>query len=122
MKDLTISMENRPGTMADVGEALGKAGINIEGGCGMPCEGKGIGHLLVENAGAARSAIIEAGIEVLNERDVLVLDIENKQGTLGKVCRRISNAGVNIDLLYMAAGTRIVLGVDDLQKARAAAG
>lgn len=122
MKDLTISMENRPGTMADVGEALDKAGINIEGGCGMPCEGKGIGHLLVENAGAARSAIIEAGIEVLNERDVLVLDIENKQGTLGKVCRRISNAGVNIDLLYMAAGTRIVLGVDDLQKARAAAG
>jgi hypothetical protein len=122
MKDLTISMENRPGTLADVGEALGKAGINIEGGCGMPCEGKGIGHLLVENAGAARSAIIEAGIEVLNERDVLVLDIENKQGTLGKVCRRISNAGVNIDLLYIAAGTRIVLGVDDLQKARAAAG
>ena len=115
-------MENRPGTMADVGEALGKAGLTIEGGCGMPCEGKGIGHLLVENAGAARSAIIEAGIEVLNERDVLVLDIENKQGTLGKVCRRISNAGVNIDLLYMAAGTRIVLGVDDLQKARAAAG
>ena len=85
MKDLTVSMENRPGTLADVGEALGRAGINIEGGCGMPCEGKGIGHLLVEDAGAARSAIIEAGIEVLDERDVLVLDIENKKCYLYKL-------------------------------------
>jgi hypothetical protein len=120
MKDLTVSMENRPGTLADVGEALGRAGINIEGGCGMPCEGKGIGHLLVEDAGAARRAIIEARIEVLDERDVLVLDIENKPGALGKICRQIADAGVNIDLLYLAAGTRVVLGVDDLQKARTA--
>ena len=122
MKDLMISMENRPGALSDLGVSLGKAGINIEGGCGMPCEGKGIGHILVENVGAARSAVNEAGIEVLDERDVLVLDIENKPGVLGEVCRRIADAGVNIDLLYMAAGPRVVLGVDDLQKARSAAG
>ena len=122
MKDLMISMENRPGTLSDLGVSLGKAGINIEGGCGMPCEGKGIGHILVENVGAARSAVNEAGIEVLDEREVLVLDIENKPGALGEVCRRIADAGVNIDLLYLATGPRVVLGVDDLQKARSAVG
>jgi hypothetical protein len=68
--------------------------------------------------------VSNAGIEVLDERDVLVLDIENKNKprAFGRICRQIADAGVNIDLLYLAAGTRVVLGVDDLKKARAAAG
>jgi len=53
-KDLTVVLEDRPGTLADVGEALGKAGINIDGLCGFPCQGKGILHILVEDAAAAR--------------------------------------------------------------------
>jgi hypothetical protein len=118
MKDLKIVMANRPGTLADVGEALGSAGINIEGGCGFPCEGKGTGHLLVEDSAAARRAIEESGNEALEERDVLILDLDDKPGTLGKICRRIADAGVNIDLLYLATNNRLVLGTDDLDKAR----
>ena len=119
-KDLTILLEDRPGTMADVGEALGKAGVNIEGLCGFPCEGKGIGHILVEDASAARHALEEIGIEVHHERQVLVLEIEDRPGALGEVSRRMANAGVNADLVYLATGTRLVLGVDDVDKARGA--
>jgi len=119
-KDLTIILEDRPGTLADMGEALGKAGINIEGLCGFPCEGKGIGHILVENAAAARRALEEVGIEVRDERPVLVLEIEDRPGALGEASRRIANAGVNVDLVYLAANNRLVLGTDDLDKARAA--
>jgi hypothetical protein len=41
-KDLSVVLEDHPGTLADMGEALGKAGINIGGICGVPGEGKGI--------------------------------------------------------------------------------
>jgi hypothetical protein len=119
-KDLTILLEDRPGTMADVGEALGKAGVNIKGLCGFPCEGMGMAHILVQDAVAAREALEAIGIEVRHERQVLVLDIEDRPGALGEVGRRIANAGVNADLVYLATATRLVLGVDDIEKARAA--
>jgi hypothetical protein len=119
-KDLTILLEDRPGTMADVGEALGKASVNIEGLCGFPCEGRGIGHVLVEDAAAARYALEEIGIEVRHERQVLVLQIADRPGALGEVSRRMADAGVNIDLVYLATRTRLVLGVDDIHKACAA--
>ena len=117
-KDLTVILVDRPGTLADLGEALGTAGINIEGICGFPCEGKGIIHVLVEDAASARKVLEEADIEVKNERPVLVLDVTDRPGELGGICRRIANAGVNIDLIYAATRTRIVLGVSDLEKAK----
>jgi hypothetical protein len=60
------------------------------------------------------------GIEVRGEREVLMLDIEDTPGALGKITRSIAEAGVNINLLYLAADQKLVLGVDDLEKARAA--
>jgi len=120
MKDLTVILQDRPGTGADMGEALGRAGINIEGTCALVVEGKGIVHILVEDAAAARRALEEAGIEVGDEREVLVLEIEDRPGEGGEIMRRIANAGVNVDLSYTATNNRVVFGVDDLDKARAA--
>jgi hypothetical protein len=117
--DLTVILEDRPGTLADVGEALGKAGINIEGLCGFPSEGKGVLHLLVEGEPTARRALEEAGLEVRSERQVLILDVEDRPGEFGSICRRIANAGINSDLVYLATNTRLVVGADDLDKARA---
>ena len=119
VKDLKVKLENRPGSLADLGEALGKAGVNIDGMCG-PCEGDEVAHVFVDDVKAAKAALKEAGIEVLGKSDVLVLDVQDKPGVLGKVCRRLSDAGVNIDYFYVATGTRIVLGVDDPEKAKAA--
>jgi len=117
--DLTVILENRPGTLADMGEALGKAGINIEGLCGFPSEGKGVIHILVEDGPTARRALEEAGLQVHSERQVLILDVEDRPGEFGSICRRIANAGINIDLVYLATNTRLVVGTDDLDKARA---
>ena len=96
--DLTVILEDRPGTLADMGENLGKAGVNIDGGCGFACEGKGVIHILVEDAPAARRGLEEANIEVTIERQVLLVDIEDQPGELGKIARRIADAGVNIDV------------------------
>jgi hypothetical protein len=117
--DLTVILEDRPGTLAHMGEALGKAGINIEGLCGFPSEGKGVLHLLVEDGPIARRALEEAGLEVRSERPVLILDVVDRPGEFGSICRRLADAGINIDLVYLATNTRLVVGVDDLDKARA---
>jgi hypothetical protein len=122
VKDLTVVLENRPGTLASLGESLGKAGVNIEGFCGFPAEGQAIGHLLVEDAAAARQALEEAGAKVTGERDVLVVNMENRAGALGQAARKVADAGVNIDLVYLASDNRVVVGADDLDKARAALG
>jgi hypothetical protein len=118
--DLTVILQNRPGTVADMGEALGNAGVNIMGAAGFPCEGKGIMHILVEDAAAARKALEDKGFEVSPDREVMVLEIEDTPGELGGITRRIANAGVNVDLLYLTASKSLVLGVDDMDKARAA--
>jgi len=120
MKDLSLSLEDRPGTLADAAEALGKAGINIEGICGFPVGGRGVGHILVEDAIKARKALDSAGTKVDGERNVLVLDIADRPGTLGQVTRKIAKAGVNLNLVYLATNTRLVIGADNLQKARGA--
>lgn len=119
-KDLTIILKDRPGTLADVGDALGNAGINIDGLCGFPSEGKGVLHILVEDGEGAKAALEAVGQTVQSMRDVFVVEIENRPGEFGRICRLIADAGVNIDLAYLAAETRVVLGADDLDKAQAA--
>jgi hypothetical protein len=119
-KDLTIELENRPGTLAELGEALGNAGVNIDGACGFVGEGRAVLHILVEDADAARKAIEGAGPKVSDERDVILFEGTDKPGELGRIARRMADAGVNVDLVYLSARGRLCLGVDDLEKARSA--
>lgn len=117
-KDLTVLLEDRPGTLADLGEALGAAGINIDGMCGFPCEGRGVIHILVEDASEARQALEDAGLSVETEREVLLFEAEDRPGTLGEIARKLAEAGVNIELIYKSTQTKLVIGADDLEKAR----
>lgn len=121
MKDLTITLEDRPGRLADLGEATGRSGINIEGMCATTGGGRAQVHILVEDEAATREALGSAGIEVDAETDVLVVEIEDRPGTVAEVARKIAGAGVNIELAYATfGGVRLVLAVDDPDKARAA--
>ena len=120
-KDLAVELADRPGTLAALGEALGKAGVNIDGACAVTAGGKAVMHILVEDAAKARGALEQAGLPVVGEQDVLVLRLEDRPGSLGAMARKIAGAGVNVTLIYMATGTRVVIGASDLAKARAAA-
>ena len=119
MKDLTIRLKNRPGALADMGEALGKAGVSIEGGGGFVVDGKGIVHFLFEDGAAARRALEAAGIEVLEEREVLVQRLRQDQpGQLGKISRKMADADVNIEVIYSDHQNQLILGVDDFEKGK----
>jgi hypothetical protein len=98
MKDLAIVLEDRPGTLAAVGEALGNAGVNIEGLCGFGAGGQGTAHILVADEAAARAALEGAGIAIAAERDVIVMDMagQDRPGTMGAMARKVADAGVNV--------------------------
>jgi hypothetical protein len=119
-KDLTVTGwgQDRPGVAAEIGEALGQAGVNIEGAFGSGLQGEV--HVLVEDAGSARSALESAGFTVSDERDVVVVQLEDRPGSWGDAARKLADAGVNIDWHYLASGTRMVVATGDLEKARAA--
>lgn len=119
-KDLTVILKDEPGALAELGQALGDADINIDGMCGFPCQGKGVLHILVEDAAGARRVIEAAGFEVRSERDVLLYEAPDQPGMLGDVARRIAMAGVNIELIYKATQTKLVIGTDDLETAQTA--
>jgi hypothetical protein len=116
LKDLTVVVPDRPGTLAHIAETIGGAGINIEGFSGDNVEGTAVMHLLVEDARSVRKILEDAGLDVREERDVLVVDTEDRPGALGSVAHRISETGVNIDFFYGVRG-RLVLGVEDLETA-----
>jgi hypothetical protein len=116
--DITLELENRPGRLAALGEAAGQKGINIEGICGFPCGDVAELHILVEDVATASDAFAVAGFEPTHEREVLVIDIEDRPGELGRLAGRLADAGINIDLLYLATNTRAVVGVDDVQAGR----
>ena len=116
--NITIKLENRPGELVRLGEVLGGTGINIEGMCAVTSAGTV--HLLVEDAFATRTALSTAGIALDAEREVIVFEtIADHPGALGEIARRIADAGVNLDLAYLATNTRVVLGPDELETARA---
>ncbi len=121
--DLTIVLQDRPGELARLGEATGAAGVNIDGMCAMTGEGRGIIHILVadEKAAAARKALEDAGMGVADEREVLVIDVNDRPGTLGELARTLGEANVNIELAYTTfGGARLVVATDDMESARAA--
>ena len=120
MKDLAIELDNRPGALAEMGDALGRAGASVEGGGAFVVDGAGVAHFLFNDGVAARKALETAGITVLREREVLVQRLNQAlPGQLGKITRRMAEAGVNIEVLYSDHDHQLILVVDDLEKGRA---
>ena len=119
MMDLAIALDNRPGALADMGEALGRAGVSVEGGGAWVVDGAGIAHFLFADGAAARRALEAAGIRVLAVREVLVQRLkQDVPGQLGMLTRRMAEACVNIEVLYSDHDHQLILVVDDLARGR----
>jgi hypothetical protein len=121
--DLTVVLTDEPGQLAKLGEATGDAGVNIHGMCAFTGEGRGIIHVLVDDEAAKRAvtALRDAGMGVADEREVLVVDVEDRPGSLGELARELAEAGVNIELLYTTyGGVKLVIATDDMDSARTA--
>ena len=123
MRAFIISLDNRPGTLADLGEALGERGINITGLAGTTWEGAGAAGIVTNDDAGAVAALDEAGL-AYRQVEVVSATIEDRPGSMGEAARRLADAGVNIELILPSGmqGSRmtLALGVDDVERARQA--
>jgi hypothetical protein len=120
--DLVIDIENTPGALARVAAAVSDAGVNIAAAtCIGPGERAEL-HILVPHAEAAKHALAISHVAVSREREVIVVDVEDRPGVLADLTRKIARAGVNLDLVYVATRNRVVFGATDLAALRTALG
>jgi hypothetical protein len=118
--DLVIDIENTPGALARVAAAISDAGVNIAAAtCVGPGERAEL-HILVPHARAAKHLLAISHVAVTREREVVVVDVEDRPGVLADLTRKIARAGVNLDLVYVATQNRVVFGAEDLAGLRAA--
>ena len=116
-RDLTLRLAaDRPGELARVAQTLSSSGVNIEG----IAEIEGVVHVLARDPGAARAALRAGGYTIDGELEVLVLPMTDRPGELSMIMQRLADSSVNLRFVYLATETRVVIGVDDITRARAA--
>ena len=118
--DLVIDIENAPGALAEVAAAISDAGVNI---AAATCLGAGERtelHILVPHAEPVRHAFAISHLAISREREVVVVDVQDRPGVLADLTRKIARAGVDLDLVYVATRNRIVFGAEDLDALRTA--
>src|SRR5687767_7983401 len=120
--DLVIDIENTPGALAKVAAAISDAGVNISAATCIGTGERAELHILVPHAGAARHALAITHVQVTREREVVVVDVEDRPGVLADLTRKIARAGVDLDLVYVATQNRVVFGAADLAALREALG
>ena len=118
--DLVIDIENTPGALARVAAAISDAGVNIAAATCIGAGERAELHVLVPHAEAARHSLAISHLAVTREREVVVVDVEDRPGVLADLTRTIARAGVDLDLVYIATQNRIVFGAADLGALKAA--
>jgi hypothetical protein len=111
--DFTIVAPHSKGSLANLAEELGREKINIEGLCAVEQNGSAVFHLLTTDKAATTRAITKVGYKVTRETEVIVEHVEDRAGMLGKVTRRLADAGINLSTMYLATDTRLVLGCEN---------
>lgn len=120
--DLLIRVENEPGALAKVAAAVSDAGVNLAAAtCTRPGDTADL-HILVKHAEAAKRALAISGLVVTEEREVVVVEADDRPGALADLARKVAEAGVNLDLLYLATNTRVVFGSPDIAGLKQALG
>ena len=123
MYDIAVELPGQPGSLARFGEALGSAGVSLEGGGVFTVDGVGHAHFLVEDGEAAQKALQEAGLGIATIRPVLIRRLKQEvPGQLGAIARALGDAGVNIEVQYSDHSNRLILVVDDMETAHRVTG
>ena len=112
--DFTIVAPHAKGSLANLAEEMGREKINIEGLCAVEHNEGVIFHLLTTDKAATTRAVTKVGYKVARETEVIVERVEDRPGMLGRVTRRLADAGINLTTVYLATDTRLVLGSENI--------
>jgi hypothetical protein len=119
-KEFSVTLDDRPGTLAKATDAIAKAGINIEGYCAVPSgkDGKGTFRVVTKDPSNTRKALETAGFKVQEERDIAVIEAEDRPGFLAQVLRRLAENELNVGPTYSITQNRIAISSDNFAKLR----
>jgi hypothetical protein len=124
LEELIVTVDDRPGVLADIGELLGDAGVNIETLCASTYNGIGVIHLVVDDGDEAGEILAANDFKVREARPVLTATLDDRPGELGRYCRKLADAGVGISAVYVArrdrGETELIFAVDNLDEAKKA--
>jgi hypothetical protein len=122
LEEIVVKVDDdTPGLLAEIGELLGSAGVNIHTIAASNINGQGVIHLVVDDGDDAAEVLASNGFKVDGTREVLTVTLDDRPGELGSYCRRLSDAGVSVVAVYVArrdAGeTELIFSVDDVETA-----
>ncbi|MBW3667371.1 MAG: ACT domain-containing protein [Actinobacteria bacterium] len=116
MIEFVVDMENLPGRLAALTEALAAFEVNIEALTAYGTDGEGAVRLIVDDAPTTRRVLDEAALQY-RELTVLTATLQHRPGELARLTRAIADAGVNIDAIYVmranADGVELAIAVDE---------
>ena len=120
MTEFIVQMENRPGRLASLAEALAAFGVNIEALTAYGHDGDGTVRLIVDDAVTTRRVLEEAALQN-EENTVLTAKLPHRPGELARLTRLLADAGVNIDAIYVlkanSDGIEFAISVDQPETA-----
>ncbi|HXW57214.1 MAG TPA: ACT domain-containing protein [Candidatus Cybelea sp.] len=119
--EFSIRMENRPGSLAKVCEALAQHGVNIIAFQSIPSQRSVLLCIVTDNPLAAQSALDGAGI-IYAEAEVVQEKLANHPGELARVAKQLGEANVNINYAYFGVepdsnAPLVILGITDVGRA-----
>lgn len=121
LEEIILTVEDRPGVLAEVGEILGGSGVNIETLSASTFGGRGVIHLVVDDGEDAGEVLASKGFTVEASRPVLTTTLDDRPGELGRYCKRLADQGVQISAAYVVkrgeGETELLFAVDDLETA-----
>ncbi len=124
LEEIVLKVDDNPGALANIGELLGNAEVNIQTLSATTYDGQGIVHLVCDDGDDAAEVLKSNGFTVITTRPVMVATVDDQPGELGRYCRRLVDAGVTISAAYVArkgsGETELVFAVDDLESAQEA--
>ena len=121
-KQISVSLENRPGRLASLCRCLADGKINIIAISVAETTEQGVVRMVVDKPEAALKKIAECGTMTCSETDVLLVDLPNKVGVLAELAAKLASKRVNVNFVYGSTGTRggkanIVVGATNIKNA-----
>ena len=115
--EFSVTLEDRPGALADLTEALAKSAVNIMAIHASPCAGEGVAQFITSDPDATIEALRDMDFGYTTQ-EVLMVTLAHEPGALAKLARALANAAININAVYMTNDRQIVLDVDNIRKAQ----
>ena len=122
MKEFSVTLANKPGQLATLAGHLADAGIHIESLAAIGSDGESLVRFMPDDADATRRVLTGAGVH-FEERPIIDTFLRDEPGALAEMAKRLADAGVNIDSIYLlhsnAEGLHFAVTVDDPELAKA---